>query len=315
MPANDPPSPPPPKSQPLFDSRGRAMVERRGVKESFGQALGADVYHFLRTTTWTRLIAIMLAIYLGANLVFAAVLYFGGATIVNAAPHSFADRFWFSVQTMATVGYGGMTPGDTLANVVMTLESFVGIVITAMATGLFFAKFATPVAKVMFSKRAVIADQDGTPTLMFRMANARETAIVEASVKVALLRDETLRSGERVRRIYDLALRRSTSPVFALSWTAYHAIDATSPFHGATAESLRAANVMLSVTFTGIDDRLATTVHARTSYTADFILHDQKFVDILIEDAATGRRIIDFTHFDETEAVPVPVTPSRADPA
>jgi inward rectifier potassium channel len=312
MAANDPP----PKPQPLFDDRGRAQVERRGVKESFGQALGADVYHFLRTTTWTRLIAIMLGIYLGANLVFAAVLYFGNATIVNAAPGSFADRFWFSVQTMATIGYGGMAPGDTLGNVVVTIESFVGIVITAMATGLFFAKFATPVAKVMFSKRAVIADQDGTPTLMFRMANARETAIVEAAVKVAFLRDVTLKSGERVRRIDDLVLRRSTSPVFALSWTAYHAIDAASPLYGATPETLRAVNAMLSVTFTGIDDRLATTVHARTTYATDFILHDYKFVDILIEDAATGRRIIDFTHFDETVPVaPAPVTPSRADPA
>jgi len=313
MAANDPP-PPPPKSQPLFDERGRPTVERRGVKESFGQALGADVYHFLRTTTWTRLIAIMLGIYLGANLLFASGLYFGDATILNAAPDSFADRFWFSVQTMATIGYGAMAPAGKLANVVVTVESFVGIVITAMATGLFFAKFATPVAKVMFSKRAVIADQDGTPTLMFRMANARETAIVEASVKVALLRDETMKSGERVRRIYDLTLRRSTSPVFALSWTAYHAVDAASPLFGATAETLRASNANLSVTFTGIDDRLATTVHARCSYSADFILHDHKYVDILIEDATTGRRVIDFTHFDET--VPVaPVSPSRADPA
>src|SRR5436190_5689345 len=101
---------------PLFDGVGRVNVERRGVKESFGRALGSDVYHFLRTTTWTRLIAIMLAIYLGANLVFATILYFGDATILNASPDSFADRFWFSVQTMATIGYGAMAPAGKLAN-------------------------------------------------------------------------------------------------------------------------------------------------------------------------------------------------------
>jgi inward rectifier potassium channel len=222
--------------------------------------------------------------------------------------HGFLDDFWFSVQTLATIGYGYLAPADALANAVVTVESFVGIALTAMITGVFFARFATPYAKVIFSRVAIIGEHDGKRTLMFRMANARSTAIVEATCHVYVSRDEILASGEPMRRIYDLPLRRSTSPIFSLSWLATHTIDAASPIADVTPETLAAANVNIIVTFQGIDDRLAATVHTRYAYNATDIVFDRRFADIFRVDPETGRRFLDFDVFDETE----PVLPASA---
>ena len=166
------------------------------------------------------------ALFLGSNVVFALVLYLGHADVTNA--HGFLDLYWFSIQTMGTIGYGVLAPNDTLSNVVVTVESFFGIILTALVTGMVFARFSTPSARVIFSKVAVIAPYDGKLTLMFRMANARATAIVEATARVYMSRDEKVGT-ESVRRIYDIVLRRATSPIFNLSWTAYHVIDEASP--------------------------------------------------------------------------------------
>src|SRR6185295_564396 len=237
---------------------------------------------------------------------FAAILYLGHAEVMNA--HGFLDDFWFSVQTLATIGYGYLAPGDALANTVVTVESFVGISLTAMITGVFFARFATPYAKVIFSRVAIIGEHDGKRTLMFRMANARATAIVEATCHVYVSRDEVLANGERMRRIHDLVLRRSTSPIFSLSWLATHTIDAASPIADLTPETLATANVNFIVTFQGIDDRLAAAVHTRYAYNADDIVFDRRFADLFHIDAETGRRYLDFDAFDVTE----PALPAAA---
>jgi inward rectifier potassium channel len=147
---------------------------------------------------------------------------------------------------------------------------------------------------------------------MFRMANARSTAIVEATCRVYVSRDETLADGERMRRIYDLPLRRSTSPIFALSWLATHTIDATSPIADLTPETIAASNLNLIVTFQGIDDRLAATVHTRYAYNAGDIVFDRRFADIVLTDPDTGLRYVDHDRFDDTEPV-VPREPANDD--
>jgi inward rectifier potassium channel len=297
-------SKPPP---PLLDARGQPTLERRNLpRQSLGTTLAKDAYHFTRTASWTWVTLLFFALFLAANVVFALVLWLGHAEIMNAQP-GFVDRFWFSIQTMGTIGYGYLAPADTLANVVVTLESFFGILLTAMATGVFFARFGTPSARVIFSKVPVIGDHDGVPTLMFRMSNARATAIVEATIRVHLTRDEVLASGERLRRIYDLGLRRNTSPIFTLSWTAYHPIDATSPLFGVSAEVLAATGGNLLVTFTGIDDRLAATVHTRHAYGLDEIRVGYRPADILLLDPTTGRRYMDFALFDDIVPAPPPL--------
>jgi inward rectifier potassium channel len=289
-----------PKPQLFLDDDGRPILERRGVPRRLLGSFVTDSYHFLRTASWTRVTLLLAAIFLLVNLCFALVLWVGSARLANSTG-GLADCFWFSVQTMATIGYGHLAPLDILSNVMVTVESFVGILLTAMVTGVFFARFATPSPRVIFCKNAVLTDQEGSPTLMFRMANARSTAIVEATIRVYFLRDEILASGERLRRIYDLSMRRTSTPVFSLSWMAYHVVDRNSPLWGATAASLEAAQAVVIVTFTGIDDKLAATVHTRTTYRAARILLGHRLRDILGIDPDTGRRYLDYARFDDVE--------------
>lgn len=290
------------------DSRGRVVLERRGMATSLAASLGSDAYHFLRSASWRRLTAGFAGVFLVVNLVFAAILYFGHAAVLNAT--GFLDYYWFSVQTLATIGYGYLAPNDTLSNVVVTIESFVGIGLTAMITGVFFARFATPSAKVVFSRHAIIGDHDGKRTLMFRMANARATAIVEATCRVYVVRDEVLANGERMRRVHDLALRRTTSPIFSLSWLATHTIDDASPIADLTPATLAGSGINIIVTFQGIDDRLAATVHTRHDYRVDDLVFDHRFADLFHTDRETGARYLDFDRFHDTE----PVLPRAAGP-
>ncbi|HEV7557884.1 MAG TPA: ion channel [Kofleriaceae bacterium] len=286
--------------QQIFDARGRVLLERRGIPRGRG-ALANDAYHFMRTTTWTVILLLFAAAFIGTNVVFALILWLGHADVANA--HGLLDYFWFSVQTLATIGYGYLAPNDTLSNVIVTVESFFGIALTALVTGVFFARFSTTSARVLFSQTAIIADYEGKRTLMFRMANERATAIVEATVHVYISRDEKTMTGERVRRIYDLALRRTTSPIFFMSWTTYHTIDETSPLWGKTAADIKADGTNIIITFTGIDDRLASTVHTRYAYNEQDLRWDHKFADVLKTDAETGKRYLDFEPFHDTEAI------------
>lgn len=285
--------------QPFFDARGRLIIERRGLPPA---TLANDAYHFLRTASWPRIALLFAALFLGFNLLFALLLWGARADITNA--RGFADYYWFSVQTLATIGYGVLAPNDTLSNVVVTLESLLGLGLTAVMTGVFFARFATTQARVIFSSVAVVHEFDGKPTLMFRIANARSTAVVEATVRVYLSRDELLAGGERLRRIHDLTLRRATSPIFALSWTVYHVLDETSPLHGLTPETLARSVAQIIVTFQGIDDRLASTIHTRYSYDPDSIVFGRRFVDIIRTEPQSGVRYLDVSQLHDTEPLP-----------
>lgn len=288
------------RTQQLLDARGRPLIERRGVRRA---SLANDAYHFLRTATWPRILGLFLAAFGAVNLIFAAVLYAGQAAITNA--HGFLDDFWFSVQTMGTIGYGYLAPADDLANTVVAIESFFGILFTALITGIIFARFSTPSARVIFSKIALITDHDGERVLQFRMANARTTAIVEATVHVYMTRDEKLASGEAWRRVYDLPVKRATSPVFALSFLVVHKIDEASPLYRKTAVDLRESNLNVIVTFTGIDDQLAASVHSRYLWTWNDISFDERYVDMLKYDEQ-GKRYLDLAPIHDTEPLRSP---------
>jgi inward rectifier potassium channel len=293
------------KPQLLTDARGRPLIERRGVRRS---SLAFDAYHFLRTSSWPRIISLFGAGYAIANLVFTAILYFGGANVQNV--HGFLDLYWFSVQTMGTIGYGVLAPADTFANTVVTVESFFGILYTALITGVIFSRFATARPRVLFSKVAIISEFDGHRVFTFRMANERSTAIVEATVRLYLVRDEKLANGNPWRGIYDLGLRRSTSPVFNMSFQAVHTIDEASPLHKINAPRLREQNTNFVVTFVGIDDSLAEPVHARYLWTWNEVEFDRKFADMLKYDSA-GKRYLDLAPIHDTEPLPT----SSEDPA
>jgi inward rectifier potassium channel len=265
-----------------------------------------DLYHFLLRISWSRFLGGGLVLYAAANALFALLYLLPGDAIANARPGSFADAFFFSIQTMATVGYGQMWPATVYANLVVTVETAIGLMLFALATGLGFARFSRPTARVLFSRVAVIGPHNGVPTLSLRLANQRRNQILQAEVGVALLRDERTEEGDTIRRFYDLKVARHRSPVFAMTFTVMHPIDRESPFYGATAARLQALNAELVVTATGIDETMAQPVHARTSYLADEILWDHRFVDVFCwtED---GRRVIDYRRFHDT----VPLSAAR----
>ena len=262
-----------------------------------------DLYHFALRISWSRFLLLGISLYIAANAVFALLYLIPGDAITNAQPGSLADAFFFSIETMATIGYGVMAPATFYANMLMTIETGVGLMLIAVATGLVFARFSRPTARVLFSRVAVIAPHNGVPTLSFRAANLRHNQILQAVVNVVLLRDEETQEGEMIRRFYDLKLARQRSPVFAMTFTVMHAIDRDSPLYGATAGTLQEQNAELIVTGTGIDETMAQPVHVRTSYLPHEILWSHRFVDLFgwTED---GRRVIDYRRFHDTVALP-----------
>jgi inward rectifier potassium channel len=261
-----------------------------------------DVYHYLLTSSWSVLFALILCSYLLANIGF-ALLYLADGKIDGARPGSFEDAFFFSVQTMSTIGYGRMVPTSTFANAVVTMEALFGLVTLALGTSLMFSKFSQPRARVLFSRNAVVSVRDGVEVLMVRLANERTTGLVEAQLRLVLVRDETTLEGEAVRRFYSLPLARAASAVFALSWTAIHVIDETSPLFGETPESLRASRADVVASLVGIEEATAQQVHARYAWKADDILFDHRFQDILMV-LPDGRRQLDYGRFHEIEPAP-----------
>lgn len=273
-----------------------------------------DAYHSLLVAPWRVFFALVLVAYLGANLVFAAGYLALGDAIEEARPGSFADAFFFSVQTMATIGYGKMAPRGLGGNLLVTVEALFGLLGLALVTGLVFAKFSRPHAMVVFSRNAVVTSFDGVPSLLVRMANERGNQIAEAQAHLVLLRNERTPEGEVVRRIHDLRLRRSQSAFFAFTWLVVHPITPDSPLHGETEESLRAKDVDLVASMTGLDETLSQSVHARHAWTPGQILWGKRFVDVLVP-TDDGRRAIDYRRFHDVEpdgTAPARVPPTRA---
>ncbi len=258
-----------------------------------------DLYHQMLTMPWSWFFGVQAAAYLVFNAVFALLYVAAPGSVANARPGSFADAFFFSVQTMATIGYGVMAPQTLYANVLVTVEALMGMASFAVAAGLIFARFSRPTARILFSRVAVVTPFNGVPTLMFRCANERRNQIFEAQVHVDFARQETSAEGLELRRSYELALARNRNPQFSLSWTVMHPIDAQSPLYGIDPDLLAGQEASIVVTLTGIDETLSQTVFARIGYRADEILWGRKFVDILSETEA-GETLVDYRRFHDT---------------
>jgi inward rectifier potassium channel len=259
-----------------------------------------DPYHLLLTIPWTCFIILICTFYITINIFFSLAYWVGGDCIANAQPGSFLDLFFFSVQTLASIGYGAMYPKTTYANIIVTIEAMVGLMGIAVMTGLAFARFSKPTARVMFSRFVVIIPHEGVPTLMFRTANQRRNMILEAQMKVYLMRDEVTAEGQFMRRIHDLRLLRNQSPSFTLTWSVMHVIDESSPLYDMTTESLRQTNTLLIISMSGIDETVAQVVHARHTYGANEIVWNHRFVDIM-HHTADGHRYIDYKHFHDIQ--------------
>ena len=266
-------------------------VERRNLR----RAPLADLYHSLIARSWGHLLGLVAFVYVAANCLFAALYDLGGDCIAGA--RGFKQLFFFSVQTLSTIGYGTMVPQTTYAHVLVTIQAFGGTLFVALVTGLVFAKFSRPTARVMWSNKAVIVERDGKRQLQFRMANERANQIVEAQLRVALARSETAPDGERMRRFQDLALVRDRNVIFVLTWTASHVIDASSPLYGLSLDDMKRQGVQLIASLIGLDETFSQQVHSRHSYAPDDFVYDMRFADI-IGTEPDGSRYVDYANFD-----------------
>jgi inward rectifier potassium channel len=260
-----------------------------------------DLYHSLVTASWPGLIARIALAFTIANLIFATGYYFDQG-IENVHSHDFIDMFFFSVQTMATIGYGKMEPVTLFSNILVSIEALTGLLALALMTGLVFSKFSRPTARIRFTRYAVVGPRDGVNSLMIRAANMRANRIFEASIHVVLARQEITAEGDTIRRLYDLETTRSRSAMFALSWTAVHQIVEGTPLFNATRESIAASEPELIVSIVGLDETFSQTVHARHTFQLDEIIWGARFANVLVLHP-DGSRSVDYDRFDDIEMI------------
>jgi inward rectifier potassium channel len=277
---------------------GRINVRRMGIRYSHPR----DWYHWLMTLNLVKLVGIIFVSYLLINVIFALLYMIDPHGLTNVRPGSFEDAFFFSVQTLATIGYGVIAPHTRYANIIVAFESLAGILSTGVMIGLLFSRFSRPTARMMFSHYAVISPFEGLPTLVFRVANRRGNQILQAEIRVSLARNEKTKEGETLRRIYDLKLVRDYSSFFNLTWTVRHQIDANSPLYGETEESILESETEIIVLLSGIDDVFGQQVHGRFAYDHEEILFNYRFVNMFQRDER-NRPILNYDYFDEVEMV------------
>ena len=258
-----------------------------------------DFYARLLRAPWHQVILLFAGFYAVANALFAGLYLLAGDAVQNARPGSFLDAYSFSVQTMATIGYGAMSPRGVAGNALVLVESFTGLVALALATGIVFSKFARPRAGILFSNLAIISEHNGVPSLMLRIANSRGSDIADAAVRLTALLSETTAEGQSMRRFHDLALVRDRSPLLLMSWLVIHPIDEKSPLHGKRGGDWQDIQIYASVT--GIDGVYGQTVYAYHLYIADHLVHGGQFADV-IRRLPDGRRELDLRKFHDVVA-------------
>src|ERR1700722_17337737 len=266
------------------DHVGRSSAPRRvkfGQREIFTQGLSRevahDLFHHFMTVSWPRLFGTLVAFFLAFDIFFGFLYALVPGSIANLNPPGFAGAFFFSVETLATVGYGDMHPQTLYGHVVAMAEIFVGLMSLALITGIMFARFSRPRARFLFTRNVVVRPIDGRTTLMIRAANLRQNVVQDASAHLYMLRDEVTPEGFRIRRVIDLPLIRSRHPMFVLGWTMMHAIDESSPLNGETAESLIESDPIFVLSMSGSDQSTGQTLTARATYSHRDIRWDATF--------------------------------------
>lgn len=300
--------------QRLLNRDGSFNVERKGL--SLLETLSP--YHVLLTMGWPRFFLLCAGWYFFANVAFAlAYLACGSGALLSTAPgisqHPFWRAFFFSVETVSTIGYGNIVPVSLAANIVVTVEALAGLAGFAIITGLLFARISRPTANMLFSSHAVIAPYQGITALEFRVANARSNELIEVTAKVVVSRFEQV-DGIHTRRYYPMNLERDGVVFLPLTWTVVHPIDESSPLYGQTKEALRDSNSEVLVLLKAFDETFSTIVQTRTSFTFDDIVWGARFANAFLAHAAErfanrerkdGKVAVDMRLFDIIEPVPM----------
>jgi inward rectifier potassium channel len=260
----------------------------------------SDPYHLAVALTWPRFLATLLTIYLVVNVVFAILFWLVPGSVANARPYNFGDAFFFSIETLATVGYGEMYPATLYGHVIAATEIVGGLGFTAIVTGLTFVRFSRPRARLIFAANPVVAMHNGKPTLMLRIGNGRPSVLLDAAAKLNVLLSVTSTEGARFRRAQELRLQRAHLPAFPLTWTLMHVLDEQSPLHGYDAKRAIAARAQLFVTLEARDPTLAASVHDIRNYAPEDIRFGMRYAHALII-AEDGTPVADLTKIGALE--------------
>jgi len=253
-----------------------------------------DPYHFAVALSWPQFLAALLALYLSVNVVFAILFWLVPGSVAHARPGSFADAFFFSIETLATVGYGEMYPATLYGHAVVAIEIVCGLAFTAVLTGLTFVRFSRPRAKLIFAANPVVARHNGKPTLMVRIGNGRAAVLADAKAQLNVLLTETTTDGKVFHRVQELQLEREHIPIFPLFWTLMHVLDERSPLNGFDATRAVKANAQVFVTIEARDPTLATTVYDIRNYPAQDIRFGMRYKEA-ITTARDGTPVLDLT--------------------
>jgi inward rectifier potassium channel len=259
-----------------------------------------DLYHYWMAVSWLQLILTLALLSVLFNLLFGLLYHLQPGSIANLNPPGYAGAFFFSVETLATVGYGDMHPQTSYGHTIAGIEVFFGLVSIALMTGVMFARFSRPRARFLFARHGVVRPIDGRRTLMFRAANARQNVIMEASAQLRVLKDTVTSEGYEMRRFFDLPLVRAQHPIFLLGWTLMHVIDERSPLKADTPESLKAARAVFSLTLSGTDETTGQVLMGRIDYPTEAIRWNHSFVDVLSSDES-GVDHFDYSRFHDVE--------------
>jgi inward rectifier potassium channel len=269
------------------------------VTEGLHLNFWADLSHRCLTASWPSFIAGAAVVFLIFNAIFACFYWLGNQPISNVPAGDYIDYVYFSIETLSTAGYGDMHPQTHYGHFIAAVELFTGIFSMSLMTGLVFARFSRPSARLLFADSPVLSSHEGAPTLMIRFANERQNVIGNATARLWMFKNVITAEGHPFRRFYELPLLSHESPALALSWTLHHVIDENSPLFGMSPDNLASANVILMVVVSGYDVVAAQTVHARKAYEHSDLRFGHRYVDVL-DVSPEGRIRIDYRRFHDT---------------
>jgi inward rectifier potassium channel len=292
--------------------RARAPIPVRAGSTQFLKINAArrdwrDSYHWVLSLTWPQFALFLVVTYLVINTFFALFYVAGRGAIAEMEPGSFPQAFFFSVETLATVGYGHQYPATAYGHIMVTAETFAGTIWFAVITGLIFVRFSRPTARIVFSNSILIGNHNGRPSVMFRVANLRHTSMVDARFRLMLSRDEKVLEGEVIRRFHHLKVYPRRIARFPAALTIRHTITETSPLYGETEESLKESDAFFIAEVSSVETLMAASVQSQKDYSWSDIRWGERFEDIY-EELSDGTLQVDYGRIHDTEPVPPPAT-------
>ena len=262
-----------------------------------------DLYHTILGFSWFKFNAFFVFIFIAINCLFGLLYWLDPKCIGGVFNHLYIDYFFFSVQTLATIGYGGMYPQTLYGHILVTAEAMVGLLSLGLFAAVAFSRLSLPRSLIAFSDKAVVSIINGTPTLMIRLANNRSNSVIDAQISLSLFKQEMTAEGMRMMRIHDLKLARSSTPMLLLTWLVMHPINEQSPLYGLSALEAIQTELTIIATVTGLDETLSQTIHAKTTYQSSDIHWNSKFKDLFKIDNKTNKEFIDLSQLNSIEKI------------